>query len=380
MKNMSAKSIFIITLLFAYILLPMTSAQSEICKKASVTMILPDIEENLFWGPYAHFTQAAAEKLNIDLTILFSPANDRYNYIQRIKDLSEGTDVPDYFAVFPFVSKTQELMEIVEKSGAKFVTFNSGISQKDREAVGFPREKFKNWILHSQADDKAVGYELTKSLVKIAREYFGLVKNQSLMVSAIGGNHDTASSLMRKQGLLDFAAEDRQRMTLNQYVSSDWSYKRSLQIATGLYQRYETTHAFWTASLPIGIGALNAWKRLGKKTELPVIGTVSGPWDPQVLDLIENGKISVVLGGHFVEGALLMALIADYHNGIDFKDEIGTRFDFPLMKIDTGNFRRMKELLGDRDWKKLSYKNLSKCHSPALQQYDFNIETILQKK
>ncbi len=348
------------------------------CSRPTVVMILPDEEQNAFWGPYAAFTKAAAESLGIDLRLVFAKPNDRFDYLERLIQVQSDYPPADYVAVFAYFAALPQVLELAKRGGSKAITFNSGLSETDRAIVDTPRTRYPNWILHSQAADLEAGRLQASAIVGRARRTFGLSKQETVRITALGGNLTTGASLERRDGLAAFFDANDLPEAVNQFVFAHWDYERGFYIAKGLFQRYPETHAIWTASFDLGRAAIDAWRAVRPETPLPIIGTISGSWDPRVFDMMERKELDVVLGGHFAEGAWLMALIQDYDSGLDFVDDVGTELYFPLELAGPGTFRRFQAMFRDRDWTRIDFKRISKCHSPDRRRYDFSLRNLLR--
>ena len=139
------------------------------CRTPSVLMSLPDKADDPFWGPYARFAEAVAESLNVKLTVDYSKTNDRFNYMDRLRTALSGPSKPDYVAVFPYFGAVETLMEESAQHGVSIVTLNSDLGHGDRKAVGYPRERYKNWVLQSLADDERAGFDLARAVDGAAR-------------------------------------------------------------------------------------------------------------------------------------------------------------------------------------------------------------------
>ncbi len=251
-----------------------------------------------------------------------------------------------------------------QEAGIKVVTLNSGIYDEDLQLIGAPRDRFENWLLHSQADDRKAGYDLTELIVTMAREKFDLADDEMVTVSAIGGGRDTGASSLRRDGLYDYLGRGDARTSVNQFIYTDWSYEYGRSVAKTLLRRYGKPHVIWTAYTPLARAALDVWNETYLDKPLPVIGTIG--WGEEVIELVEQEELAVVLGGHFMEGAWLLTLVYDHYNGIDFEDEIGLEMRVTLSKVDAANVRPFKTRFGDRDWQKIEFKHFSKCHTASI--------------
>ncbi|WP_161973734.1 ABC transporter substrate-binding protein [Hwanghaeella grinnelliae] len=356
----------------------MTAAFGAECRTPKVLMSLPDRADDPFWGPYARFAEAVAESLNVELTVDYSIANDRSNYRDRLQAALSGRSKPDYVAVFPYFGAVETLMEESAAHGVSIITLNSDLGAGDRKAVGYPRERYKNWILQSLADDENAGFKLAQVVARAGRERFKLAERDTVSITALGGNQLAGASLYRRDGLERFVRMSGGAAAINQFVFTDWSYERGKEVAVGLIRRYPNTQGVWAANLPLGLAVADALNALAPNHRLPAIGMVSGPFDDRALDGIDEGKFAAVVGGHFLEGGIVLALLLDHFNGLDFVDDMGTALRVPFKTADRKNVAELRAVMGDRNWLGMPFRHLSKCYNGGLDYYDFNLDTIFR--
>lgn len=346
------------------------------CRVPKVLMSLPDKADNPFWGPYARFAEAVAESLNIKLTVDYSETNDRFNYMDRLRAALSGPSKPDYVAVFPYFGAVETLMKETAQQGVSIVTLNSDLGARDRKAVGYPRERYKNWILQSLADDESAGFQLARAVEHAGRARFALRQSDTVRITALGGNQLAGASLYRRDGLERFVRLSGGTAAINQFVFTDWSYERGKEVAVGLIRRYPETQAVWAANLPLGLAVADAWNAMAANRLSPAIGMVSGPFDDRALAGLDDGTFSAVVGGHFLEGGLVLALLLDHFNGMDFVDDMGTALRVPFKTVDRENIAEIRDVMGDRKWLGMSFRHLSKCRNARLDYYDFSLERV----
>lgn len=349
------------------------------CRTPKVLMSLPDKADNPFWGPYARFAEAVAESLNIKLTVDYSETNDRFNYLDRLRAALSGPSKPDYVAVFPYFGAVETLLKETAQHGVSIVTLNSDLGHGDRKAVGYPRERFKNWILQSLADDESAGFQLARAVENAGRERFAIPQGETVKITALGGNQLAGASLYRRDGLERFVRMSGGSAAINQFVFTDWSYERGKEVAVGLIRRYPETQAVWAANLPLGLAVVDAWHAMAANRLSPAIGMVSGPFDDRALSAIEKGTVAAVVGGHFVEGGLVLALLLDHFNGFDFVDDMGTALRVPFKTVDRENIAEIRAVMGDRKWLGKAFRHLSKCHNGRAGFYDFSLDTVFPR-
>ncbi|RVU39033.1 hypothetical protein EOI86_07185 [Hwanghaeella grinnelliae] len=347
-------------------------------------MSFPTTLKSPFWGPYAEIAERAARDLNIHLKISASTGNNRSDFMARLRDdltgkTLPGNEPPDYLLVFPYFGVVPEVMELSERLGVRVVTLNSAVGSHDRETVGQPRGRYKNWILQSFADDEQAGYELAAALERAARQRFGLGDSGVVKMNAVGGNHVAGSSLLRRDGLERFILSTGDHVALNQFVFTDWTYKRGREVNKGMLRRYARTHAIWTVSPNLGRAAADEIDASARTGPRPVVGLFDGAFSKSALEGLENGRYSAVAGGHFIEGGILLTLVLDHFNGFDFADDIGTELKTPFLVAGPENREEIQKFMNRWVGDGNKYRRFSKCFNRDLKKYHFDRRMMLDQ-
>ncbi len=150
----------------------------------------------------------------------------------------------------------------------------------------------------------------------------------------------------------------------------------SRQKAAGLLLRYPETTIVWAASDFISLGAIDAIEQLGKSPGIDIL-TGGIDWTDRGLQSVYEKRMTVTVGGHFMEGAWALILLHDYHHGIDFSDSHGVWLKTKMEALTSDNVHPYLQQFGTHNWNQIDFKQFSKFHNPQLTHYRFGLSHIL---
>jgi ABC-type sugar transport system substrate-binding protein len=321
-----------------------------------------------FWGEMGRFAAAVAEDLNIDLRIAYTAEGTLEKDGQALLDqLNERA----YFVTAYVDPISGRLLETADRRGIRTVLINTDILAADRERIGKPREKLHHWIGHMQPDDVQAGFEVADMLLG------NFDRAAEINLIAINGNDNLASDADRRAGLEQRLAQSP-GVTLYETREGRWSEATARAVTIDLLRKYPDTHAIWTASDSMALGAIEAVRELGKQPGKDVV--VAGvDWTSRGLDAAAAGEMRGSVGGHYMEAGLALLLIYDYHHGRDFASDLGVSFRTSMTAILHDDIeRRFRKLGRTPDWSRIDFKPLTKTHNPQLKRYDFSWERIFE--
>ena len=165
-------------------------------------------------------------------------------------------------------------------------------------------------------------------------------------------------------------------LTLKQLMWSGWDLELTQKRTKALIKRYPETKLVWTASAGMAMGAIRG---LDKANKRPGIDVLVGGIDFEVplFDEIRNGRLEILLGGHFMEGGWVMVLLNDYYKGKDFLSE-GLNRKTLLNTMTKENIDQFTPYLKVEKWKKIDFKRFSKYHNQNLKQYRFDMNELIR--
>ena len=350
-------------------------------EKIKILYISPATENDNLYKISTDFMKDAANDLGIELHVLYISSGPIISRIPRskiktIEQTLKNTKNIDYVVHIAMPGLAKDVLKILEKYKIKSFLYNSFFTKKIEAEFGKPREKYKYLIGSMSPNERAIGRKISDLLIQKALKQ-GLAVNNQIHMIGIGGWRTFATSDERITGLKQSTEANKHNAKLQQVVHSNWSRKAGYSKAKGLLKRYPYTSVIWTVADNLAIGALPAIKELGYKPGFDMlIGGVD--WTIEGLKKTKQGLISFNGGGHIAEGAMIMALLYDYHHGIDFADETGTIINYEMTVLTPDTAGKILQVLQTKEWKKIDFRRYSKKENPNLTQHDFNSETIFK--
>ncbi len=371
---------FIFLLLISLLnLLPCISSAEQ---KLHVTFINPGFSDagnpsGAFWASVASVMRAAAEDLNIDLEILYSKRN-HLKMVRLGKEVVSRKNPPDYLIVVNEKLSAEQMVIDADKAGVKVFVMLNRFEGEQRKRMGQPRGKYPNWIGSLIPDNHYAGYLIAKVLIENALQAGITSPDGRLHMLGLSGDYITQASVERVNGL-KLAAAEHPDVDLQQIIPCNWSKDQARSKIIAALSRYPNIDLVWGANDPIALGAMEGAIAMGKKPgENIFFGGLN--WDPSGLEKIKSGEMVTSVGGHFMTGGWALVLLYDYHHGRDFAEE-GRQLQFKIFgALENKNFHLFHDFYGDRNWAKIHFTRYSKVSNLRLQQYQFDIETLLKVK
>lgn len=334
-----------------------TSRAAQANSNPSVVFLSPG--DTRFWHMVSEFMEEVAADLDLDLEILFDPDGHRYSNLKLAENVLGRESKPDYFVFVPKEQVSTRILKYANEMGVKAFTFNTGVPAATKASVGMPRETLPNWIGHLESDDVAAGRKLAVILQQQSQS-LGLVEpGQPLPLLAFSGTLDSSAAKDRQQGLMD-AVEDS-RINFLQLVSAKWSRQLAKGKSRVLLQRYPQVAAIWSASDGMALGALEAVKQAGKQPGKDVLfGGID--WEPEALETVRSGELAVSLGRHFMGGGLVLLLLHDYHQGVDFSnDRSPPLLSYQLKPATAENVDMVEQIMDQQRWQSVDFRRFSRA-------------------
>jgi ABC-type sugar transport system substrate-binding protein len=341
-----------LTLILLFTYSTITFAQ----KVPKVVFLSPDPidSNNEFWTITHRNLIQAAKDLNIDLEMIYTDSHHSF-YIKEVRKLSmrKKKNRPDYFLGLPYKNHEVEILTLLSKANIKVMFTNMALLKEVSDKLGPPRTKYKNWIGLFYPDDYQAGNLIAKEISKKC------IENNRIVT--ITGDHISTASTLRKKGIIDFS--ENNNLTIKQFIPGLWKKSKVQRIFPHLEKRYPNLCGVLSASDSMAEGVLNSTKK-----NYHICGV---DWTKKGLDLIKKGKFLCSAGGHFLEPSFALVTIFDFHNGIDFKNDIGTSFKTEFHIANSENIDKVLNTFFSHK-QILNYKNYSKFYSKK-KKYNFKI-------
>ncbi len=342
-----------------------------------VVFLLPTEVENPFWSSVTHAMESAAQQLNIDLKVYSIEKDtnvDRYYHLLLAKLILKKHPHIDYFVTQIQLGKEKELLDLISQTRVKFLSITSGLMDSQLKITGKPREKYPQWLGELVTDDIYAGSQLMKSLIKAAEDK----KLVNRGVAAISGGHFKSSVKQRSKGL-KLALSHNSEYKLARIVYTNWQPELVVEKTQAIFNRFKNTGLVWCANdESIASNVINTLNsRPGYNKQKLVIGGID--WSNQGIDLLKKKQLDVSLGGHFLDGGIMMALIYDYHNGLDFYQQFGGTIKQKLINANDHLDKIAHLYQSNEHWKKLDFTLYSKLKHNKNKQWDLGYKRVFEE-
>lgn len=340
--------------------------------KPLVVFSNPAAQDDPFFGLMTDFMQAAANDLGFDLVIYYGNRN-HVIIDENIKTIFKGVPLPDYLVGMNARDSGKITLDMAEKHGVKTIFINQSFLGDDREAMGKPGEKYKQWLFEYLPDDSHAGHLLATTLIAKAQE-LGLKDDEGLInMVAISGHEQSFASILRETGLKR-ATEAMPDVRLLQISHAGWKRDKARIQAKRLLERYPKTTILWSASDLMGLGIADGLRDSGKMPGKDVlIGGVD--WANFALDMVADGEFTTTIGGHFMDGAWALVMLYDHINGVDVPASGKSTFS----SITSENVEIFRKHFSNENWEQIDFRQFSKHLNPDMKEYDFNLDAILRQ-
>lgn len=363
-----------------YAMLPWLLAGWLVCGAAvaadiKVAFLAPDpAGTSPHWDRAIRIARAAAEDLQIDLQVAYSKTNTYTNRKDGLALLT-ADEKPDYFVTGYWSGSTEHLLDSAERLGVRTFIITSAVGPDDRDTVGEPRGKYRQWLGQMTPDDRRGGYELAERLIdKAAAARSG---DKAVRVVALEGFGDTSADTARSGGLQAYI-DERQNAVLDQTILAEWSRETAYRAVKDRLASDDSLPVIWSASDAMALGAVEAVRETDKQPGEDVF--IGGfDWSAGGLEAVASGAMETTLGGHFLEAAWALVLLHDYHNGEDFAADLGVEFQTPLRAVSRTDAKIYLDILDQPDWSAVDFKQFSKVHNSGLETYRWPIEEVLEQ-
>lgn len=338
----------------------------------SIVFINPGHADEAFWRSASQAMEAAARSLGLKLEVLYA-GRDPERTLALSQELAQRPAGlrPDYVILSNDKGVLVPCAQNLAAAGIKSFAAFSGLLPQEQARYS-PRRGLPLLLGSLEPRAQDAGYLSAKALLEqgLARRMRGA--DGRLHLVSIAGDRSTPSSIQRNQGLRQALAEHPQ-VDLAAQTFADWRRDQARDRMRGLLQRGPAPQLVWAGSDLMAFGAMDAAESLGLKPGRDLLFAAINTSDEAMQALID-GRLSALVGGHFLTGAFALVMLHDLHQGRDFIDE-GLSLERPLfMRFDRAAAQRF---LARPDLRELDFRRFSKVHNPRLRRYDFNPQVLL---
>ncbi|QAY86409.1 ABC transporter substrate-binding protein [Pseudomonas arsenicoxydans] len=353
---------------FYTFLLMLGAVYGPVARGESVLFLNPGKTDEAFWISYAQFMQAAATDLGIDLRILYAQRMPELTVAQA-RLVLQGPERPDYLVFVNEQYVAPQILRLAEGSGVKLFMVNAALTANQISLLGERADLLGSLV----PNDEEGGYLMLKELI---RQHGPVPPGQVIELLAFSGLKITPSSQLREQGMMRALAEHPE-VRLRQLVYGGWTRERAYEQAKLLLRRYPKVSLVWSANDEMAFGAMQAYSETGgvpgKDALFSAINT-----SPAALHAKVDGRLSVLLGGHFTLGGWALVELHDMDQGVDLSHYGGRDRRIPLLQIiDKAQARRMLDMGATPDYG-VDFRRFSAKGRPTSYRYPFSLQTLMR--
>ncbi|MNM79519.1 D-ribose-binding periplasmic protein precursor [compost metagenome] len=332
---------------------------------ASVVFLNPGYSNETFWVSYSNFMQAAAKDLGMQLRIEYSERQPQLA-LNQARQVLEGKQRPDYLVLVNEQYVAPEIIRLSRGSGVKLFLVNNGLTQDQAELIRANPDKYPPMLGTLVGNDEQAGYQMLKELIAL---HLRDGSQRPIELLAFSGLKTTPAAQLREQGMRRALAEHPQ-VRLRQVVYGGWGQQRAYEQAQQLLKRYPKIELVWSANDEMAFGAMQAFVEAGRTPGKDVLFSAVNS-SPQALQARIDGRLSVLMGGHFSLGGWAMVLLHDDALNLPIDRDGQRDHQVPVLQlIDPLRARRWLSLHGQADYG-LDFNRFSAQGHPAEYRYPF---------
>lgn len=337
---------------------------------ASVVFLNPGYSNETFWVSYSQFMQAAAKDLGMDLRIEYSERRPELALTQA-REVLQSPQRPDYLVLVNEQYVAPEIIRLSRGTGVKLFVVNNGLTEDQTELIEEHPDKYPPVLGTMVGKDEQAGYQMLKALLALHKNS---TSTRPIEMLAFSGLKTTPAAQLREQGMRRALAEHPE-VRLRQVVYGGWTQARAYEQAQQLVKRYPNIELVWSANDEMAFGAMQAFIEAGRTPGKDVLFSAVNS-SPQALKARIDGRLSVLMGGHFSLGGWTMVLLHDDALNLPIdRDGQRTHVVPVLQLIDPQRARRWLNLQNQADYG-LDFNRFSAQGRPTDYRYPFLSEPV----
>lgn len=306
---------------------------------ASVVFLNPGYSDETFWVSYTQFMQSAARALGMPLTVKYSEREPALA-LRQAREVFEGSQRPDYLVLVNEQYIAPEIIRLSRGSGVKLFLVNNGLTQDQTQMISSHPERYPPLLGTLTGNDEDAGYQTLTALIA---QLPAKAREQGVELLAFSGLKNTPVSQQREQGMRRALAEHPE-VALRQVVYGGWGKQRAYEQTLLLLERYPNTQLVWSANDEMAFGAMQAFTEHGHQPGKDVFFSAVNS-SPAALQARVDGRLSVLVGGHFSLGGWAMVLLHDDALGLLINRDGQHDHQVPVLQlIDEQKARRWLKL------------------------------------
>lgn len=328
----------------------------------SVVFLNPGFSHETFWASYSRFMQAAADDLGMELRVTYGERDPERLLAQARDALARK---PDYLVLVNEQYVAPEIIRLSRDTGVKLFLVNNGLTESQARTIEAHPQSYAPVLGTFVSNDEEAGYRMLRELVKQLPP-----SNEPVELLAFAGFATTPASQLREQGMRR-ALADAPQVRLRQVVYGGWSRQRAFEQAQVLLKRYPQVQLVWSANDEMALGAMQAFQEAGRVPGRDVLFSAINS-SPETLRARIEGRLSVLMAGHFTLGGWAMVMLHDDALGLPASREGRQLHRLPLLQlIDREKAQRWLMLSEQDDGYGVDFGRYSAEGRPAGYRYPF---------
>jgi signal transduction histidine kinase/ABC-type sugar transport system substrate-binding protein len=317
--------------------------------------------QDRFWTDCVSYAKATATALGARLEAV----NFNFNRESMLRELEAVLKRGVDGIIFqPSGTDAEAVFALAERYGVPTILINTDLEDIDY----FPRTKYRQWIAKIIPADRQAGALLMERLLDVARQ----AGVGELHILAVGGTPGQGAAELRRKGMEQCLKYQGDVKSLA-VDHGDWLPERAAAIFREQYRKNPKINVVWVANDYMALGIRDEMDRMGI-AHPPVIGGID--WSRDAVAAVGTGRMQATIGGHFMEGALAVALLYDYVRGKDFAAE-GIAFGTGMTALTADTFGPLKQFQALVP-SELRLEKLSKVANPEMKYYSFEVLNIIR--
>jgi len=308
----------------------------------TIGSVVPTLE-NPFWQRYVAFQQEAADQLGFELVVV-DGQNDGTKMLNGAKDLiARGVDGLIHVGYY---DTGRAVIKAAAEADIPVAIADSSPADIEPQTPGY-----ENYIAFMGPNDVQAGQAEAQYIIDAAMEKGGDVK-----VFGLEGTLGTSVNEGRVEGLKNAIAESPGAELVGTQTG-DFLRENALNVVTNVLQSNPDINVIWNANDDMAIGAIQAVTRDGLTPGTDIL--VGGmDLNGDAIDAIKADELLVSLGGHWLQGGFLAAIMYDSLNGFPVPaDESTIKLD--LLAVDKSNVETFESQFPDGQPTDYDFKSYS---------------------
>ena len=357
---------------FSQCLIILTLPFSMAVQGANVLFINPGLADETFWVSYSDFMQAAANSLGMQLEVQYAQRSPQ-KAIEQARAALQGPHRPDYLVFVNEQYVAPQILRLSHGSGVKLFMVNNGLTHEQAQLMETDGARYSGWLGSMVTNDEEGGYLMLSELI---RQHGPIAPGQTVDLLAFSGVKNTPASRWREKGM-QRALNEHPQVRLRQMVYGEWNEQRAYEQAQQLFKRYPGTALVWSANDEMAFGAMRAAQEAGHTPGRDMLFSAVNNSIPALQARID-GRLSVLVAGHFTLGGWAMVILNDASKGVDFTRFGGRDRQVPLLRLlDAKQAKTLLNITRSRHYD-LPFTGFSAQGKPPSYQYPFTLDTLLQ--